>query len=212
MYQLISAMPRSAAAPAGAGRSRSRRYAAARARLAKLKGKQARIRAHAAHVLSRDLAGRFGLVAIEDLKIRSMTRSARGTREAPGRNVAQKSGLNRSILGIGWHALERMLGYKLEETGGVLVKVPAAYTSQTCAACGHVDARSRESQALFACTACGSEANADTNAARNILDRALNPDRYRRGNTPLLDVEASALAACEASTRLKRQQLDAAAV
>ncbi|UWQ61998.1 transposase [Leisingera caerulea] len=43
-----------------------------------------------------------------------------------------------------------MLRYKLEETGGILVKVPAAYTSQTCAACGHVDARGRDSQALFA--------------------------------------------------------------
>ena len=191
------------------GKRGSRRYALARARLAKLKGRLARIRAHAAHGLSRDLVNRFGLVAIEDLKIRSMTRSARGTVEAPGKNVAQKSGLNRSILGIGWYALERMLGYKLEETGGVMVKVPAAYTSQTCAACGHVDARSRESQALFACTACGAQTNADTNAARNILDRALRPDSYRRGNTPLLDVEASALAACEASTRLKRRGLNA---
>ena len=188
----------------------SRRHALARARLAKLKGRLARIRAHAAHVLSRELVRRFGLVAIEDLKIRAMTRSARGTVEAPGRNVAQKSGLNRSILGIGWHALERMLGYKLEETGGVLVKVPAAYTSQTCADCGHVDARSRESQALFACTACGAQTNADTNAARNILDRALRPDSHRRGNTPLLDVEGKASAPAEASTRLKRQRLDAA--
>lgn len=188
----------------------SRHYAQARARLAKLTARLARIRAHVAHELSRNLVGRFGMIAIEDLKIRAMTRSARGTVEAPGQNVAQKAGLNRSILGIGWYALERMLAYKLEETGGTLVKVPAAYTSQTCATCGHVDARSRESQATFACTACGAETNADINAARNILDRALDPDRYRRGSTPLLGVEGTALAACEASTRLKRQQLDAA--
>ena len=42
------------------------------------------------------------------------------------------------------------------------------YTSQRCSACGHVDARSRESQARFACTACGYACNADVNAARNI--------------------------------------------
>jgi putative transposase len=141
-----------------------------------------------------------------------MTASARGTVDAPGSWVAQKSGLNRSILKVGWHALERMLAYKLEETGGALVKVPAAYTSQTCAACGHVDAGSRESQATFRCTSCGEAANADVNAARTILDRALRGQAEDgRGNTPSLDVEASASAAFEASTRVRTRGLDAVA-
>lgn len=188
----------------------SARYARARRRLATLRARDARVRAHLAHVLSRRLARDHGLVAIEDLKIGAMTRSARGTAEAPGRNVAQKAGLNREILNVGWHALERMLGYKLEETGGILIKVPAAYTSQTCAVCGHVDARSRESQALFACTACGAQTNADINAAKNILARALARDEDRRGNAPLLDVEAQASAAHEASTHLGPERFDAA--
>ncbi|OOY22044.1 hypothetical protein BMI86_05825 [Thioclava sp. DLFJ5-1] len=188
----------------------SARYAKARARLSALKARDARARAHVAHVLSWRLVKDFGLIAIENLKIANMTRSARGTIEEPGSNVAQKAGLNRSILNVGWYAFERMLSYKLEETGGVLSKVPAAYTSQTCAACGHVDARSRESQALFACTACGVTTNADINAAKNILARALARDEDRRGNTPLLDVEASTLAACEASTRFRSKGLNAA--
>lgn len=190
----------------------SARYARARRRYAALKSKAARCRAHVAHVLSRRLVAQHGLVAIEDLRIRSMTRSARGTVEAPGRNVRQKAGLNREILNVGWYAFERMLAYKLEETGGILVKVPAAYTSQTCSSCGHVDADSRESQATFCCTACGATANADINAARNILDRALlGEEKQRRGNTPSLDVEGKALAPVEASTHLAANGLDARA-
>lgn len=80
-----------------------------------------------------------------------MTASAKGTVEEPGTNVGQKAGLNRVILNVGWYALERMLAYKLEETGGLLVKVPAAYSSQTCACCGHVAKESRENQAVFRC-------------------------------------------------------------
>lgn len=190
----------------------SKRYVKARERLARLKARDARTRAHVAHVLSRRLVRDFGLIAIEDLRIRNMTASAAGTLEAPGSRVAQKAGLNRSILNVGWHALERMLSYKLEETGGILVKVPAAYTSQTCAACGHVDARSRESQAIFRCTACGEEANADINAAKTILTRALRGQATdRRENIPSLDVEALASAAFEASTRHITRRFDAVA-
>jgi len=47
-------------------------------------------------------------------------------------------------------------------------KVKRHYTSQRCSACGEVDRDSRESQAVFRCTACGFAGNADVNAARNI--------------------------------------------
>ena len=142
--------------------------------------------------------------------VKAMTASARGTLEAPGTKVAQKAGLNRSILRVGWHKFETCLGYKLEETGGTLLRVPAPYTSQTCSCCGHVDAKSRESQARFLCTGCGASLHADINAARNILARALpGSDRTWRRNTPLLDVEAFAQAADEASTPSRREGLDA---
>src|SRR5579862_8246273 len=88
-----------------------------------------------------------------------------GMADAPGRNVAAKAGLNQGILASGWGLLVR----RLEEKAPARVeKVNPAYTSQRCSACGHVDARSRESQARFACTACGYACNADVNAARNI--------------------------------------------
>jgi putative transposase len=94
-----------------------------------------------------------------------MTRSAKGTAGEPGRNVAQKAGLNRGILGLGWGLLIRRLE---DKAPGRVEKVPSAYTSQRCSACGHVSASNRESQAVFACTACGYACNADVNAARNI--------------------------------------------
>ena len=116
------------------------------------------------HRTSRKLADRAGTVVIEKLDTRAMIRSAKGTRGAPGTNVRAKAGLNREILHTGWGAMERMLEYKAPE----LIRIPAAYTSQTCSACGVVDANSRRSQADFTCVACGHAQNADLNAARNI--------------------------------------------
>ncbi|ABW10989.1 DNA (cytosine-5-)-methyltransferase [Parafrankia sp. EAN1pec] len=114
---------------------------------------------------STDLARRFDVIRVEDLKIRRMTRSARGTVEAPGSNVRQKAGLNRGILAQGWGLLVRRLE---EKAPGRVEKVPAAYTSQRCSACGQVASGNRESQAVFWCVVCGHTANADVNAAVNI--------------------------------------------
>ena len=98
-----------------------------------------------------------------------MTRSAKGTVEAPGKNVRQKAGLNRGILGTGWTGLARNLGYKAAN----LIEVDPAYTSQTCAECGHVAPENRRTQSEFRCVSCRHAANADTNAAINILARGL---------------------------------------
>ncbi|HEY1820003.1 MAG TPA: transposase [Trebonia sp.] len=114
---------------------------------------------------STDIARRFDVIRVEDLKVANMTRSAKGTAEEPGRNVRAKAGLNREISRSGWGLLVRRLE---DKAPGRVEKVPAAYTSQRCSACGHVDGRSRESQARFRCTACGYAGNADVNAARNI--------------------------------------------
>jgi putative transposase len=114
---------------------------------------------------STDIARRFDVIRVEDLQIKNMTRSARGTRENPGRNVGQKAGLNRGILGSGWGLLVSRLE---DKAPGRVEKIRPAFTSQRCSACGHVDRDSRESQAVFRCTACGYACHADVNAARNI--------------------------------------------
>lgn len=100
---------------------------------------------------------------------KDMTQSAKGTVEAPGKNVKAKSGLNRSILRQGWGMFVSMLEYKLAWRGGMLIRVTPHHTSQTCPACGHVDENNRKTQAEFLCTRCGFEQNADVVGAINIL-------------------------------------------
>ena len=134
----------------------------------KLDAQISRKRDDATHQASRKLADTAHTVVVEDLNTKAMTKSAKGTVDSPGRNVKQKSGLNRSILASGWGSWERKLEYK----AGELRKVAPAYTSQTCSRCGHVHRDNRPSQAVFACGACGFRANADHNAAINILVRA----------------------------------------
>jgi transposase len=114
---------------------------------------------------STSLARRFDLIRVEDLKIRNMTRSAKGTVDSPGRYVRQKAGLNRSILAACWGLLVARLEQKAP---GRVDKVDPAFTSQRCSSCGHVAADSRKSQALFVCVACHYTCHADVNAARNI--------------------------------------------
>ena len=149
----------------------SARHGKARRRVAVLQARAARIRLDWRHRASLDIARRFGTVVLEDLATRNMTRSARGTRDAPGTKVRQKAGLNRAILDQGWHGFETVLAYKLEDRGGHLCKVDPRHTSQTCSDCGAVDRESRKSQAVFSCRTCGFRAHADHNAAINILRR-----------------------------------------
>ena len=143
----------------------SARRARIKLTIAKLKARQVDVRKDWAEKITTDLARRFDLIRVEDLNITSMTRSARGTAQAPGRNIAQKTGLNRGILASSWGLLVRRLQ---DKAPGRVEKVSPAYTSQRCSACGHVAAESRKSQALFACVACSFACNADVNAARNI--------------------------------------------
>lgn len=145
----------------------SQRRARTKAALARLAAREADRRKDWVEKTSTDIARRFDLIRVEDLNVRGMTRSARGTIDAPGRNVRAKAGLNREILKRGWSALVTRLEQKAP---GRVEHVPAAYTSQRCHACGHVAAGSRESQARFRCVACGHVAHADVNAARNIAD------------------------------------------
>jgi putative transposase len=123
------------------------------------------------HKVTSTISKSHTLVVIEDLKVGNMSRSAKGTGTKPGRNVRQKAGLNRAILDQGWFEFRRQLKYKLNWQGGMLLPVPAHYTSQTCPKCGHVHADNRKSQALFLCVNCAYTNNADVVGAMNILER-----------------------------------------
>jgi putative transposase len=146
-------------------RSGSNRRGRVRLAIGRLRARETDRRKDWAEKTSTNIAERFDVIRIENLKIRNMTRSAKGTVRNPGRNVRGKAGLNREILRSGWGLLVRRLE---EKAPGRVEKVNPAYTSQRCSACGHVDAKSRESQARFVCTACRFVGHADVNAARNI--------------------------------------------
>jgi IS605 OrfB family transposase len=158
------------------GSNRRRRVKTA---IARLKACEADRRKDWVEKISTDLARRFDVIRVEDLKIRAMVRSARGTLRTPGKNVRAKAGLNRSIHANGWGRLVTRLENKAP---GRVEKVDPAYTSQTCNACGHRDAGSRESQAVFRCRACTHVDHADVNAARNI---AVGRTVTARGGLPI---------------------------
>ena len=101
-----------------------------------------------------------------------MVRSAKGTVERPGKNVAAKSGLNRAISEQGWGILATQLAYKAQWYGRELVEVDPKHTSQTCSRCGKVDAAARQKK-KYHCGRCGLRIDADINAASNILARGL---------------------------------------
>ena len=109
------------------------------------------------------------MIVVESLKIKNMSKSAKGNLLSPGSRVAAKSGLNKSILDQGWREFVRQLKYKLSWLGGILLEVPAKHTSQTCFVCKHVAQENRKTQSKFCCTKCGHKDNADINAAKNIL-------------------------------------------
>jgi putative transposase len=174
------------------------RAAKGSANRAKIRGELAKLRASERHrrqdfcaQAAHRLAHTNAVVVVEDLKTRNMTRRAKPVEDPdnPGRYLANgaagKSGLNKAILGKGWYRFEQALTSVSRYTGTQVIKVPAAFTSLRCSACGHVDPKSRESQAVFRCNTCSRPAeHADVNAAKNILAAGLAVTTCRETITP----------------------------
>ena len=140
-----------------------------KAKITKIHCKIADIRKDMQHKISTEISKNHAMVIVEDLKIANMSKSAKGTIENHGKNVKQKSGLNRSILDQGWHEFIRQLEYKQLWNGGNLIKIDPKHTSQKCSKCGHITKENRKSQSNFKCVSCGHKSNADLNASINIL-------------------------------------------
>jgi putative transposase len=149
----------------------------AKAKITKLYRRIANIRKDLVHKASNNISKNHAVVCIEDLQVKNMSASAKGTKETPGKKVAQKSGLNRSILDASPSELRRQLEYKTQWNGGLLVLVPPQNTSRTCpkvlGGCGHVSVENRKRQAKFVCVACGFSAPADLVGAINIKEAGL---------------------------------------
>ena len=125
------------------------------------------------HKTSTALSKNHALIVIEDLRVVNMSKSAKGTIDQPGRNVKAKAGLNKAILDQGWSEFVRQLEYKSLWQGHQVHQVNPRYTSQQCHACGHTEKANRPSQSDFECKRCHHKANADVNAAKNILAAGL---------------------------------------
>ncbi|GAA1625060.1 hypothetical protein GCM10009733_022180 [Nonomuraea maheshkhaliensis] len=142
--------------------------------IARLRAKAERRAVDWQHQTTTELVGTFSVIKVEKLAILNMVESAKGTIEAPGRNVAQKAGLNRSISGQAWGRTVTLLVYESADRGGQVVKVPAPGTSQTCHRCGHRDPASRNGT-VPACVnpVCGSAMPTPTPRSTSTTPRGL---------------------------------------
>jgi putative transposase len=168
-----------------------------RAALAEVRARERRRRQDFGQKTAHQLAHANAVVVLEKLPVKNMTRRARPVSDpnTPGgflpNGAAAKSGLNKAILSKGWYQFELALKSVSRYTGTQVVKVAAAFTSQRCSACAHVDPKSRESQAVFRCTHCSHHEHADVNAAKNVLAAGLAVTACRESVAPLGVTETS---------------------
>jgi putative transposase len=131
------------------------------------------------HKQARELAARYDLLVVEDLKIANMLRRAKPKPDPDHpeqflpNGARAKSGLNRSISDAGWGQFVSILRAKAEDAGRTWIEVDPRHTSDGCERCGHAAPENRLTQAEFACQRCGHTAPADEHAARNILRAGL---------------------------------------
>ncbi len=174
-YAPLNSFKRHEAALRKAQRAMSRKtkfsnnWKKAKARVQRIHSRIGNARRDSLHKTTTTISQNHAMVCIEDLQVRNLSSSAAGTPEQPGSKVRAKSGLNKSILDQGWFEFRRQLDYKLAWRGGHLIAVAPQNTSRTCPYCARVSSDNRQTQARFACVACGFEENADRVGAINVL-------------------------------------------
>jgi putative transposase len=148
----------------------SRRRRRAALRVARTHRRVRNVRRDRLHKLTTELAKNHGRVVIEDLNVRGMMGSARGTAEQPGRNVRAKAGLNRALADASLGEFRRLLEYKCAWYGSTLVMAPRLFaSSKRCSGCGEVREELSLGERVFVCPACGQTIDRDLNAAHNLV-------------------------------------------
>jgi putative transposase len=143
-------------------------------KVARVQERIAAIRRDWQHKLTTRIVRENQVIAIEDLAVRGMTASARGTAQQPGRRVRQKAGLNRAVLNAGFAELRRQIEHKAQWAGREVIAIDRWYpSSKRCGACGHVLSKLALSTRRWTCPSCGQLHDRDVNAAKNILAAAL---------------------------------------
>lgn len=151
-----------------------------RQKIGRLQLKIKRKRLDFLHKVSTEIVNSSNQIFVENLKLKNMTKSAKGTIGNPGVNVKQKRSLNRSMIDLGIGIFFNQLEYKSAWQGKSFSKVDPKYTSQICSECGHASKENRKSQSDFCCQSCGYSTNADYNASLNILKRGLGKSSSRK--------------------------------
>ena len=147
----------------------SRRREQTKRKLARLSERKTHCRSDHAHKTTIRIVRESQAIAIEDLNVKGMSASARGTRAKPGRNVRQKAGLNRAVLDASFGEVRRQLEYKTDWHGRELVKIDRfAPTSKRCSSCGERNSRLTLADRQWRCEGCGAHHDRDENAAKNI--------------------------------------------
>ena len=137
------------------------------------------------HEITSELVQNYDVIGLEDTALTNMTRSAAGTMEEPGMNVAAKSGLNRSILEQNLGQLRTQLAYKAEWAGRRLVLVDPRNTTRTCSRCSNLNPRPKADR-VYCCSQCSLTLDQDENAAVNILHATLDAVGVKREREPML--------------------------
>ena len=150
----------------------SSHYEEQKTKIAKLHTKVKRQRLDFLHKTANKILA-YDFISAEKLTIRNMTKSAKGTVEDPGKNVKQKSGLNRSMLDLGLGMFYDIIRYKALWQGKMFVQIPPQNTSNTCSVCGFSHKDNRKTQSEFVCLKCGHSENADYNASQNIKRKGI---------------------------------------
>lgn len=181
----------------------SKRWIKAQRRKSRLQRKVTRQRENWLHQITSDIVSRNSLVAGEQLNVKGMTRKAK----KGSKRKKQKSGLNRSILSVGFGMIGQMLDYKLSEAGGFYVESPTRQLkpTQRCAKCWEITPKNL-SDRVHVCQHCNHTEDRDTNAAQvNLI--------WSRGqDLPSLIVESASSTDCGSMKQLaakKRQKLRA---
>lgn len=169
----------------------SRNRTRAQRDLRRFKARMVRRRRDAKHKMTTDVVRRCAVLHLEDLKVKNLTASARGTVDEPGSNVAQKAGLNRSFADVSPGETRIQIVYKMRRSGGSINFHNPAYSSQRCAECGHIDAANRPDRDTFQCVNCGHAACPDINAGQNLLYLGV---KARTGGPPGLACESNRVA------------------
>ena len=150
----------------------------------------------AQHKATTALVKNNDVIYIDDLNLKGMTKSAKGTVEQPGVNVKAKSGLNRVMLEQAHGQFEQLLVQKTTTQKRICIKVPTAGSSQECSECGYRNPDNRKTQALFECQECHHIENADTNASKVTTQRGQQTlvERINSGEIDLKDYNVDAKA------------------